>query len=60
MKTIIGLSILLLVALASVASCKLFQKDEYDLSAMLTLASVVSIILSVYILSERKINHSYN
>jgi hypothetical protein len=59
MKTIIGLSILLLVALAAIASCKLFQKDQYDLSALLTLASVVSIILSVYVLSEKRISHSY-
>lgn len=58
MKTILSLFILLLVAIASVTSCKLFQKDQYDISALLTLTSVISIIVSVYIISDKKAIHS--
>jgi hypothetical protein len=49
---------LILIAAASFASCRLFMKAHYDISALLTLTSIVSIILSVYVLSSRKISIS--
>jgi hypothetical protein len=57
MKTIISLSILLMVAIASVASYKLFIDYRYDISALLTLCSIVTLFLSIFILSDKKISH---
>lgn len=54
MKTLISVVMLVLVAVASIVSCRLFMKSHYDLSALLTLTSIVSIILSVYILSNKE------
>jgi hypothetical protein len=58
MKTLFSLSMLVFTTIASILSCQLFQKDHYDISALLTLTSVVLIILSVYMLSSKKISQS--
>ena len=58
MKTLFSLTMLILIAAASFISCRLFMKAHYDISALLTLTSIVSIILSVYVLSSRKISIS--
>jgi hypothetical protein len=58
MKTLFSLSMLVLIAVVGMVSCKLFMKADYDFSALLTLTSFVSIILSVYILSNKKISLS--
>ena len=54
MKTLFSLSMLVLISVASIVSCRLFMKAHYDISALLTLTSIGSIILSVYILSNKK------
>jgi hypothetical protein len=58
MKTLFSLSMLVLITVASIVSCKLFMKAHYDISALLTVTSFVSIILSVYVLSNKKIRLS--
>ena len=56
MKTLFSLSMSILIAVASVVSCKLFFKAHYDSSALLTLTSFVSIILTIYIASTKKMS----
>jgi hypothetical protein len=58
MKTLFSLSMLVLITVASIVSCKLFMKAHYDISALLTVTSFVSIILSVYVLSNKKVRLS--
>jgi hypothetical protein len=58
MKTLFTLSMLVLITVASIVSCKLFMRAHYDISALLTLTSIVSIILSVYVLSNKKVSLS--
>jgi hypothetical protein len=58
MKTLFTLSMLVLVTVASIVSCKLFMKAHYDISALLTMTSFVSIILSVYVVSNKKVRLS--
>jgi hypothetical protein len=58
MKTLFSLSMLVLITVASIVSCKLFMKSHYDISALLTITSFVSIILSVYVLSNKKVRLS--
>jgi hypothetical protein len=55
MKTLFSLSILILVTIAGIVSCKLFMKYHYDMSALLTLTSFVSIILCIYLVSNKKV-----
>ncbi len=55
MKTLFTLSVLVLVTIAGIVSCKLFMKYHYDLSALLTLASFFSIILCIYLVSSKKV-----
>ena len=55
MKTLFSLSMLILIASASFVSYKLFFKSHYDISALLTLTSFVATILTVYVLSSKKI-----
>jgi hypothetical protein len=49
---------LILVTVAGIVSCKLFMKYHYDVSALLTLASFVSIILCIYLVSNKKVTLS--
>jgi hypothetical protein len=58
MKTLFSLSMLILIAAASFLSYKLFFHAHYDLSALLTMTSIMSAILTVYVLSSRKIKFS--
>jgi hypothetical protein len=58
MKTLFSLSMLVLITVAGIVSCKLFMKSHYDISALLTIASFVSMILCVYLVSEKKVTLS--
>lgn len=55
MKTLFSLSMLVLISVAGIVSCRLFMKAHYDSSALLTITSFVSIILSIYMLSNKRI-----
>jgi len=55
MKTLFTLSMLVLITVASIVSCKLFMKAHYDVSALLTLTSFISVILAVYVVSNKKV-----
>jgi hypothetical protein len=55
MKTLFTLSMLVLITVASIVSCKLFMKAHYDISALLTITSFISVILAVYVVSSKKI-----
>jgi hypothetical protein len=55
MKTLFSLSMLVLLTIAGIVSCKLFMKYHYDLSALLTLTSFVSIILCIYLISSKQV-----
>jgi hypothetical protein len=58
MKTLFTLSMLILVTVAGIVSCKLFMKYHYDVSALLTLASFISVILCIYLVSNKKVTLS--
>ena len=58
MKTLFTLTMLVLITVASIVSCRLFMKAHYDISALLTLTSFVSIILAVYVVSNKRIRLS--
>jgi hypothetical protein len=58
MKTLFSLAMLILTTTASILSCRLFMKYHYDISALLTLTSIVAIILTVYVISSKKIRIS--
>jgi hypothetical protein len=58
MKTLFSLCIMVLVTIAGIVSSKLFARAHYDVSALLTITSFVSIILLVYVISSRKITLS--
>jgi hypothetical protein len=55
MKTLFTLSMLVLITVASFVSCKLFMRAHYDMSALLTLTSFISVILAVYVISNKKV-----
>lgn len=58
MKTLFTLIMLILITVASIVSCRLFMRAHYDVSALLTLTSFVSIILAVYVISNKRIRLS--
>ena len=58
MKTLFSLAMMVLITIASIVSCRLFMKSHYDMSALLTITSIVSLILTVYVLSSKKIRVS--
>ena len=58
MKTLFTLSMLVLITVASIVSCKLFMRAHYDVSALLTLTSFISVILAVYVISNKKVTLS--
>jgi hypothetical protein len=58
MKTLFSLFMLVLITVASIVSCRLFMKSHYDLSALLTLTSIVSFILTVYVISYKRVRLS--
>jgi hypothetical protein len=53
-KTLISISSLILVIATGLLSLSFFRKEEYDFSWMLTIASYLSIVLGVYVLSSKK------
>jgi hypothetical protein len=55
MKTLFSLAMIILIAVASVVSYKLYFHYHYDMSALLTITSLVSMILTVYVVSSNKI-----
>ena len=55
MKTLFTLAMLILITVASIVSCRLFMRAHYDISALLTLTSFVSLILAVYVVSNKKV-----
>jgi hypothetical protein len=59
MKTLFTLIMLVLITVASVVSCRLFMRSHYDMSALLTLTSFISVILAVYVLSNKNVNLSW-
>jgi len=58
MKTLISFVMLALISVASIVSCKLFMKYHYDISALLTITSFISVSFCVYVLSDKKIRLS--
>jgi hypothetical protein len=58
MKTLFTLSMLVLITVASIVSCRLFMRAHYDISALLTLTSFISVILAVYVISNKKVTLS--
>ena len=58
MKTLFTLSMLVLITVAGIVSCRLFMRAHYDISALLTLTSFISIILSVFVVSSKRIRLS--
>ena len=55
MKTLFTLSSLVSVALTGIASFRLFEGAHYNASALLTLASFLTITLLVTIIGSKKI-----
>jgi len=54
MKTLLTLSMLVLAVFTSIASCSLFEKAHYDVSALLTLTCFIAFALSITIVSSKK------
>ncbi len=54
MKALFTLSTLVLMIIAGIASCVLFQNAHYDISALLTVASLASIILWITVMGNKK------
>jgi hypothetical protein len=54
MKTFFTIPVLLTIAITGIVSCRLFEQENYDLSALLTLASFASITLWITLLKEKK------
>jgi hypothetical protein len=55
MKTLFTLSMLILFTFGGIVSARLFMRYHYDISALLTLASFLSIILCIYLVSNKKV-----
>jgi len=54
MKTLISLLLLISVVISGLASYHLFRQSAYDISAVLTITSYLSIVFSIYALSMRQ------
>jgi hypothetical protein len=55
MKTLFTLSTLVSMVITGIASLRLFQNAHYDISALLTITSFVSIILWISVVSNKKV-----
>ncbi|MBS1915201.1 MAG: hypothetical protein JST87_02930 [Bacteroidetes bacterium] len=55
MKTLFTLSTLITMAITGIVSCRLFQHQHYNISALLTVAAFLSISLWVAVMSSKKI-----
>ena len=54
MKTLFTLSTLVSMVITGIASLRLFQNAHYDVSALLTITSIMSIILWISVVSNKK------
>jgi hypothetical protein len=54
MKKLISILMLICVIVTGLASYRLFRLSQYNVSNLLTIASYLSIVLSIYVLSVRK------
>jgi hypothetical protein len=54
MKTLFTLSTLVSMVITGIASCRLFLNAHYDISALLTVTCLLSIIVWVTVLSNKK------
>ena len=53
MKTLISILLLISVVVSGITSYHLFRQSNYDVSAVLTITSYLSIVFSIYALSMR-------
>jgi hypothetical protein len=56
MKPLFTFPMLVTTAITGIVSCRLYYHSHYDLSALLTIASVVSIAAWVSLLKAKKIS----
>lgn len=54
MKTLISILLLISVVVSGITSYHLFRQSDYNISAVLTIASYLSIVFSIYALSLRR------
>lgn len=54
MKAFISLLLLISVVVSGITSYHLFRQSNYDVSAVLTITSYLSIVFSIYALSMRQ------
>lgn len=54
MKTLISLLLLISVVVSGFTSYMLFRQSDYNISAVLTIASYLSIVFSIYALTTSK------
>jgi hypothetical protein len=54
MKTLFTIPVLVTIAITGIVSCRLFYKAQYDVSALLTVASFISATLLVSLLKNKK------
>ena len=54
MKTVFTISTLISMAISGVASLYFFQRAHYDISALLTVTSFISVTIWVAIISNKK------
>ncbi|MFI5154361.1 MAG: hypothetical protein ACHQET_13565 [Chitinophagales bacterium] len=54
MKTLFTIPMLITIVVTGIISCKLFEKAHYDLSALLTVTSYLSISMLVVLLKSKK------
>ncbi len=54
MKTLLSITMLILVTISGFVSSRMFTNAWYNVSALLTLTSVVAVILLVNLLSNKK------
>jgi len=56
MKTLFTIPMLVMIAITGIVSCRLFYHSHYDLSALLTITSLVSMATLVSLLKAKKIS----
>jgi ABC-type spermidine/putrescine transport system permease subunit II len=54
MKTLFTIPMLVTIVVTGIISCRLFEKAHYDLSALLTVASYLSISMLVVLLKSKR------
>jgi len=56
MKTLFTLLMVILIAITGIVSCRLFMHFHYNVSALLTVTAILSIIFCINVVSNKKIN----